>query len=883
MPAHMLYAQTASILPPAKTTFFDNNGKPLVGGKVEFYVPGGFTQKMTWQDAGQTTPNTNPVKLDAAGRAIILGDGSYRQIVKDKNDNIIWDQVTSSTGSGGGGGTATVGDGDPVGMIKVWGGFVAPYQYAFAYGQEFNRASYPELYAAITSEQNITCTIGSPTLTSVGDTSQLPIGSKIESSCLNPGSTIASKTSSTVTANTNAIISSTTSARFFPYGNGDGSLTFNLPDLRGRVVAGRDNMGGIAANRLTTTYFANASGIGVNGGSESFAIAQNNLPNIPFTFTGNSGTVNVTSNRSDIVVGVNGISASGGSSAIAGSTGLAITSAGSFTPSGSISPSNLNGNVTTVAISRVQPTQTENYIIKILPDSNPNTFFGVASIGGMTGVITCGFGITCAGNNISAITSTVPTPTPTTLGGIFQSSAPSLNFAYGVDTLGNILYAQPGFGNLAGTILPSQIANNTITNAMLNTGPALSVVGNNTNATANRTDIAAAADGNILRRSGTAIGFGSIDLSNSNSVGSSLLALANGGCNAALTASNGGVLWSNATQCQILAGTANAGRPLLSGANATPSWAAFSLPGSVTSGGVPYFSSTSAMGSSAVLGISQLIIGGGAGAPPVTLGTLGTTTTVLHGNAAGNPTFGPVSLTADVSGVLPAANLPTATAAAKGIVQGDGSTLTITAGTISCTTGSSSQLGCLKPDGTTITSSGGTLTAVGAVASSVGVGTTTISGGTSNNCLYNNAGVLGDKPCAPGAILQASPADKSGTASLTQVMLGNGSSCTITPTTSGRLLITLQGASTNSITGNVNVQIRYGTGAAPSNGAAATGTAIGSIMVSTIPNINYRVPMTLTAIATGLSIGTTYWIDAGQLVNTGTGGLISEGCTAMEF
>jgi hypothetical protein len=34
----------------------------------------------------------------------------------------------------------------------------------------------------------------------------------------------------------------------------------------------------------------------------------------------------------------------------------------------------------------------------------------------------------------------------------------------------------------------------------------------------------------------------------------------------------------------------------------------------------------------------------------------GTTTTVLHGNAAGNPSFAAVSLTADVSGILPAAN-----------------------------------------------------------------------------------------------------------------------------------------------------------------------------------------------------------------------------------
>src|SRR5216683_1919563 len=35
------------------------------------------------------------------------------------------------------------------------------------------------------------------------------------------------------------------------YGAGNGSTTFNLPDLRGRVIAGKGNMGGVDANRLT--------------------------------------------------------------------------------------------------------------------------------------------------------------------------------------------------------------------------------------------------------------------------------------------------------------------------------------------------------------------------------------------------------------------------------------------------------------------------------------------------------------------------------------------------------------------------------------------------------------------------------------------------------
>lgn len=75
-----------------------------------------------------------------------------------------------------------------------------------------------------------------------------------------------------------------------------------------------------------------------------------------------------------------------------------------------------------------------------------------------------------------------------------------------------------------------------------------------------------------------------------------------------------------------------------------------------TSGGVPYYSSSSTIASSVALTANAITLGGGAGSAPASLGSLGTTTTVLHGNAAGAPTFGAVSLTADVSGTLPVAN-----------------------------------------------------------------------------------------------------------------------------------------------------------------------------------------------------------------------------------
>lgn len=64
------------------------------------------------------------------------------------------------------------------------------------------------------------------------------------------------------------------------YGTGDGSTTFNIPDIRGRVIAGQDDMGGTSANRLTNqTGGLDGDTLGATGGSETHALTGSQLPN----------------------------------------------------------------------------------------------------------------------------------------------------------------------------------------------------------------------------------------------------------------------------------------------------------------------------------------------------------------------------------------------------------------------------------------------------------------------------------------------------------------------------------------------------------------------------------------------------------------------------
>lgn len=63
------------------------------------------------------------------------------------------------------------------------------------------------------------------------------------------------------------------------WGVGDGVTTANLPDLRGRVTAGQDDMGGSSANRLTgLSGGVNGDTLAATGGAESHVLTEAQLP-----------------------------------------------------------------------------------------------------------------------------------------------------------------------------------------------------------------------------------------------------------------------------------------------------------------------------------------------------------------------------------------------------------------------------------------------------------------------------------------------------------------------------------------------------------------------------------------------------------------------------
>jgi len=290
---------------------FAPSGSPYSGALVYFIQAGTVaTPQNAFQDLGLTLPWPNPYTLLADGRMpqVYFADGYIKVRMTDStgvqifnHDNI---PVTGPS-SGGGGGGASI---DPT-TILTTGDIKAVYGTGVITG--FVRAN--------------ARTIGSAT------------------------------SGATERAN------SDTSALFAFLWNVDAGLavsggrgisaaadwaapkTIALPDFRGRVLAGFDDMGNSAAGRLTPTSGMSGFGIGGAGGAQTYALT---LAQVPAGIT-SSGAY------SDIVRGSLGNFSFGvGGTAISAGNGSGALSSTGLSPSGNLTSTNTGG----LAHPIIQPT-----------------------------------------------------------------------------------------------------------------------------------------------------------------------------------------------------------------------------------------------------------------------------------------------------------------------------------------------------------------------------------------------------------------------------------------------------------------------------------------------------------------------------------------------
>ncbi len=287
---------------------------------------------------------------------------------------------------------------------------------------------------------------------------------------------------------------------------------------------------------------------------------------------------------------------------------------------------NLGGVVTTggttnygINVGALSGTGTTNYGINVNTLTSVGTTNYGLNIGGATGAATTNYGLyigavsgsttnysvyTNGGTVYHAPTQTVASAASATLDAfnipastITVSGSTNITTATGFNLV-NI--GQPTLSNAS--VVTTNAATLYIANA-----PTASGGGSITNAYSLWVDA-----GNV-RFDGTANTVGTITSGTWNGTD---IALADGGTNASLTASNGGIFYSTATAGAILAGTATAGQLLLSGATAAPTWSTTTYPATNAVSTLLYASSANVMAALATAN-SGVLVTSGTGVPSI--------------------------------------------------------------------------------------------------------------------------------------------------------------------------------------------------------------------------------------------------------------------------
>jgi hypothetical protein len=224
----------------------DSDGTPLVGCKL-YTIQAGTTStpQTAYQDSGLTLPWPYPVLGDAFGRLpqIFLADGSIKLRLTRSNDTQVFvlDGVLVVGASSGGGGGSPV---DPTTVLSTGDIKIA-----------YNTGVYNGFVRANGR------TIGSPTS---GATERANADCQALFAFLwgnDPNLAVSGSRGASAAVDWAA------------------NKTIALPDFRGRVIGGLDDMGASAAGRLTSTYLGtSATVLGASGGGQSVALSLSELP-----------------------------------------------------------------------------------------------------------------------------------------------------------------------------------------------------------------------------------------------------------------------------------------------------------------------------------------------------------------------------------------------------------------------------------------------------------------------------------------------------------------------------------------------------------------------------------------------------------------------------
>jgi microcystin-dependent protein len=178
----------------------------------------------------------------------------------------------------------------PVGSEMMWPALVAPSGWLMEWGQAVSRAAYVALFTAITFVTTGNISNGSSTISSLpGDfTTTGAVGAVVEGPGIPLGAFITAVSSTTFTLSQPATAGAIgATIRLLPWGQGDGSTTFNVPDARGYAIVGRE----VGTTRIASAF--DASRLGNSGGEASHLLLTSEMPshNHPLTDPGHTHTI----------------------------------------------------------------------------------------------------------------------------------------------------------------------------------------------------------------------------------------------------------------------------------------------------------------------------------------------------------------------------------------------------------------------------------------------------------------------------------------------------------------------------------------------------------------------------------------------------------------